>query len=79
MDYPEDSAGGIMQKEVHVKERSRRLANRFAATKIKRTSADHIYVVDDEGRPERRAAVARLVFQDLRLLVRDVMITWSDR
>ena len=54
MEYPEDSAGGIMQKEVHAITDTLTLAE--ARESIRRAedqediSAIYIYVVDDEGR-----------------------------
>ena len=79
MDYPDDSAGGIMQKEVHAIKETLTLAE--ARESIRRAedqediSAIYIYVVDDEGRLKGVLRLRDLLFRDLRLLVRDVMIT----
>ena len=79
MDYPEDSAGGIMQKEVHAIKETLTLAE--ARESIRRAedqediSAIYIYVVDDDGRLKGVLRLRDLLFRDLRLLVRDVMIT----
>ncbi len=79
MEYPEDSAGGIMQKEVHAISQDLTLAE--AREAIRRdedqedVSAIYVYVTDDSGRLEGVLRLRDLLFRDLRLKARHVMIT----
>lgn len=79
MEYPVDSAGGIMQKEVHAIHESLTLAE--AREAIRRdedqedVSAIYVYVIDDAGRLKGVLRLRDLLFRDLRLTARKVMIT----
>jgi len=79
MEYPVDSAGGIMQKEVHAIREDLTLAE--AREAIRRdedqedVSAIYVYVIDDSGRLKGVLRLRDLLFRDLRLTARQVMIT----
>lgn len=79
LDYPEDSAGGIMQKEVHAIQEDLTLAE--AREAIRRdedqedVSAIYVYVTDETGRLKGVLRLRDLLFRDLRLRASQVMIT----
>ncbi len=79
MEYPEDSAGGIMQKEVHVIHETLTLAE--AREAIRRdedqedVSAIYVYVTDEMGHLKGVLRLRDLLFRDLRLTANQVMIT----
>jgi magnesium transporter len=79
MEYPEDSAGGIMQREVHAIKDSLTLAEARESIRLAEDQEDisaiYIYVVDEEGRLKGVLRLRDLLFRDLSLPVRDVMIT----
>ncbi|MDQ8201679.1 magnesium transporter [Pelagicoccus sp. SDUM812003] len=78
LDYPEDTAGGIMRKEVNAVLTSMTLA---AAREAVRKDEDHdqdnaiyVYAVDENQRLQGVLRLRDLLFRDLRLSVSDVMI-----
>ncbi len=79
MEYPEDSAGGIMQKEVHAIHETLTLAE--AREAIRRdedqedVSAIYVYVTDKTGHLKGVLRLRDLLFRDLRLTANQVMIT----
>ncbi len=79
LEYPEDSAGGIMQKEFIAVDESMNLAQ--AREAIRRDedqdedSSIYVYVVDAERRLKGVLRLRDLLFRDLRLKARDVMTT----
>lgn len=81
MEYPEDSAGGIMQKEVHAINESLTLAQAREAIRKDEdedqedVSAIYVYVIDDSGRLQGVLRLRDLLFRDLRLQASEVMIT----
>ncbi len=78
MEYPEDSAGGIMRKEVHTVLTSMALSE--AREAIRRgeeedqDNALYVYAVDENGRLQGVLRLRDLLFRDLRLTVASVMI-----
>ncbi len=78
MEYPEDSAGGIMRKEVHTVLTSMALSE--AREAIRRgeeedqDNALYVYAVDENGRLQGVLRLRDLLFRDLRLTVAAVMI-----
>lgn len=79
MEYPEDSAGGIMQKEVNAINEDLTLAE--AREAIRRdedhedVSAIYVFVTDNSGRLKGVLRLRDLLFRDLRLKAKQVMIT----
>lgn len=76
--YPEDTAGGIMQSEVYAVNVELTLAGAREAIRKDEDqdhdSAMYIYAVDDNFRLQGVLRLRDLLFRDLRLKVRDVMI-----
>ncbi|MBT3480320.1 MAG: magnesium transporter [Opitutales bacterium] len=81
MEYPEDSAGGIMQKEVHAIKDSLTLAEAREAIRKDEdqdqedVSSIYVYAIDDSQRLKGVLRLRDLLFRDLRLLVSKVMVT----
>ncbi len=81
MEYPEDSAGGIMQKEVHAIDQSLTLAQAREAIRKDEDegqedeSSIYLYVIDSSERLKGVLRLRDLLFRDLRLSVGSVMIT----
>ena len=79
LEYPDDSAGGIMQKEViAVREHLTLGAAREAIRQDEdqdEDSAIYVYVVDAEERLRGVLKLRDLLFRDLRLKVSEVMLT----
>ncbi|MBD5781827.1 magnesium transporter [Pelagicoccus sp. NFK12] len=79
LEYPEDTAGGIMRKEVHTVLTSMALSE--AREAIRRgeeedqDNALYVYAVDENGRLQGVLRLRDLLFRDLRLKVSSVMIT----
>lgn len=79
LEYPEDSAGGIMRSEVNAVLTSMTLSEaREAVRKDEDTDQDnaiYVYVIDENGRLQGVLRLRDLLFRDLRLKVSDVMIS----
>lgn len=79
MEYPEDSAGGIMQKEVNAIRESLTLAEAREAVRRDEdqedVSAIYVYVTDATGHLRGVLRLRDLLFRDLRLTAHQVMIT----
>ena len=81
MEYAEDTAGGIMQKEVHAIHESLTLAQAREAIRKDEdddqedVSAIYVYVIDDSKRLKGVLRLRDLLFRDLRLQASKVMIT----
>lgn len=79
LEYPEDTAGGIMRKEVNTVLTSMALSE--AREAIRRgeeedqDNAIYVYAVDENGRLQGVLRLRDLIFRDLRLTVAAVMIT----
>ncbi len=79
LEYPEDTAGGIMRKEVNTVLTSMALSE--AREAIRRgeeedqDNAIYVYAVDENGRLQGVLRLRDLIFRDLRLKVSAVMIT----
>lgn len=79
LEYPEDTAGGIMRTEVHAVRSSMTLAEAREAIRQgeeeDQDNAIYIYVVNGNGRLQGVLRLRDLLFRDLRLKVSDVMIS----
>lgn len=81
MEYPDDSAGGIMQKEVHAIDESLTLAQAREAIRKDEdedqedVSSIYVYVIDESKRLKGVLRLRDLLFRDLRLQASKVMIT----
>lgn len=78
LEYEEDTAGGIMRKEVNAVLTSMALSEAREAIRrdqdYDQDNAIYIYAVDDNGRLQGVLKLRDLLFRDLRLKVADVMI-----
>ncbi len=79
LEYPEDTAGGIMRKEVHTVLTSMTLSEAREAVRQgeeeDQDNALYVYAVDENGRLQGVLRLRDLLFRDLRLKVSSVMIT----
>jgi len=79
LEYPEDSAGGIMQKEIIAVREDLTLGAAREAIRQDEDQEDdsaiYVYVVDKQGRLRGVLKLRDLLFRDLRLKVSDVMLT----
>ncbi|MDQ8183376.1 magnesium transporter [Pelagicoccus sp. SDUM812005] len=79
LEYPEDTAGGIMRKEVHTVLTSMALSEAREAVRRgedeDQDNALYVYAVDENGRLQGVLRLRDLLFRDLRLKVSAVMIT----
>lgn len=79
LDYPEDTAGGIMRTEVTAVTTSMTLAEAREAIRQEEdrdeNNALYVYTVDENGRLQGVLRLRDLLFRDLRLKVQDVMIS----
>jgi magnesium transporter len=79
MEYPEDSAGGIMQKEVHAISENLTLGEAREAIRKDEdqedVSAIYVYVTNELGQLKGVLRLRDLLFRDLRLKTSQVMVT----
>ena len=79
LEYPEDTAGGIMRKEVNAVLTTLSLSEAREAVRRDedqdQDNAIYIYVIDENERLQGVLKLRDLLFRDLRLKVADVMIT----
>jgi len=79
MEYPEDSAGGIMQKEVHAISKNLTLGEAREAIRKDEdqedVSAIYVYVTNELGQLKGVLRLRDLLFRDLRLKTSQVMVT----
>ncbi len=79
MDYPEDSAGGIMQKEVHAISENLTLGEAREAIRQDEDQEDdsaiYVYVTNELGQLKGVLRLRDLLFRDLRRKASQVMVT----
>ncbi|EDY81167.1 magnesium transporter [Verrucomicrobiia bacterium DG1235] len=79
LEYPEDTAGGIMRSEVNAVLTSMTLSEAREAVRREEDQDQHnalyIYVIDENGRLQGVLKLRDLLFRDLRLKVSEVMIS----